>query len=76
MPTPLEKLVRSDTAALLMLWAEGEAPGARCAGALQERRWKDKKEKKRRKDGKEKATEEGQRRSGHEEEERSAKRFL
>lgn len=38
-----------------MLWAEGEAPGARCAGALQERRWKDK-EKKRRKDGKEKAT--------------------
>lgn len=56
MPTPLEKLVRSDTAALLMLWAEGEAPGARCAGALQERRWKDKKEKKRRKDGKEKAT--------------------
>lgn len=57
-----------------MLWAEGEAPGARCAGALQERGWKDKKEKKRRMVKTQRK--EGQRRSGHEEEERSAKHFL
>lgn len=76
MPTPLEKLVRSDTAALLMLWAEGEAPGARCAGALQKRVTKSRKRK--RMDGKEKAMQrrEGQQRCGHEEEERSVNFFF